>query len=75
MAKKKAAVDPRDYVALPSSDDPEVIHAVDLNGQDIYAWRKDGVKPVIDMDAFRLNRHSALKGEPGADFADHVGPR
>lgn len=61
---KKATVDPKDYVALPASDDPN----------DIYAWRKDGVKPVIDLADFARNIHSALDGNPGADFADHRGP-
>lgn len=74
MAKTKPAVDPKDYVALPASDDPKVVHAKDLNGRDIYAWRKDGVKPVIDLDDFTRNIHSALDGNPGADFADHRGP-
>jgi hypothetical protein len=76
MAKAKTApVYPRDYVQLPASDSPEFVKAKDLAGNDIYAWRKDGVKPVIDMDNFTRNRHSALDGNPGADFVDHTGPR
>jgi hypothetical protein len=69
MAKKKA--EPTDDFG--TSDWYVVVDGLD--GHKHYAWRKDGVKPVIDLVDFARNIHSALKGNPGADFADRVGPQ
>jgi len=67
MAKKKQPDDfgTSDYVVVVDG----------LDGHKHYAWRKDGVKPVINLEDFARNIHSALTGNPGADFADRVGPR
>jgi hypothetical protein len=70
----KAPTDP--YAGETITPKPSNVVTVDgVDGHKHYAWRKDGVKPVIDLDEFRNNLHSALKGNPGADFADRVGPR
>lgn len=66
MAKKKAEIPP---------EESNVVVVDGLDGHKHYAWRRDGVRPVIDLVDFAANIHSALKGNPGADCADRVGPQ
>lgn len=54
---------------------PAVVSVARADGQTWYAWRKDGLRPVIDVDAFRDNEHTALSGDIPADYADRYGPK
>jgi hypothetical protein len=68
--------DPADYQGQPALPEQSgVVSVVGPDGRTRYAWCKDGVRPVIDLDDFARNIHSALDGTPGADFADHRGPQ
>ena len=57
-----------------NSASPAVLTVKGDDGTTFYAWRKDGRKPVVDLEQWARNIHGALTPLGDADFADRVGP-
>jgi hypothetical protein len=51
-----------------------VISVAGVNGDTHYAWRKDGEKPVVNLQDFARSKHAALTPNGTADFASSVKP-
>ena len=74
MATKKPATKTEPQTET-TAEESSVVVVDGVDGLKHYAWRRDGQRPVINLDDFARNRHSALAGELPADFADTVGPQ
>lgn len=60
-----------------SPETPLVQTFVTFDGVAFQAWRRDGQRPILDLEAARFNPHLAIdlqRNSLPADFVDRYGP-